>query len=181
MTNIRPEFSRRIPVSRIGAAGTEQVIEANAAELRALSERLQLPAIASLFCRFHLQPPLRGHIAAEAELRAELTQICVVTLDPFESTVAERFALRFVPEGSEKDDMDPETPDEVPYDGDTIDIGEAAAEQLALALDPYPRKPGVALPQEAEPQEAGETSSSDKPNPFAALARLRGSPISGNS
>ncbi len=32
-----------------------------------------------------------------------------------------------------------------PFDGDAIDIGEAVAQQLALALDPYPRAPGVSL------------------------------------
>ena len=33
--------------------------------------------------------------------------------------------------------------------GATIDLGEATVEQLALALDPFPRKPGIALPEEA--------------------------------
>jgi len=46
-----------------------------------------------------------------------------------------------------------------------------AAEFLALALDPYPRKPGVEFesPQpEAEPDE--------KASPFAALAKLKEKP-----
>jgi hypothetical protein len=32
-----------------------------------------------------------------------------------------------------------------PFEGDAIDIGEAVAQQLALALDPYPRAPGASL------------------------------------
>ena len=192
MTNVRPEFSRRIPVGRIGAGGIEQVIEASSAECRALAERLQLPAVASLSCRFRLAAPLHGEIAAEGELRAEVTQVCVVSLEPFETTVGERFALRFVPGGPGEaasdavadDDLDPASPDELAYEGDAIDIGEAAAEQLALALDPYPRMPGIAPPADIDVEAAGSPSDgepSGAPHPFAALARLRGGPRSGDA
>ena len=45
--------------------------------------------------------------------------------------------MRGVPDGAESDDADPETLDEIPYVDGTLDLGEAAAEQLALALDPF--------------------------------------------
>ena len=178
MTTPGPEFSRRIPVSRIGAGGLEQDVAASAAECRALALRLQLPAVASLSCRFRLSPPLAGQVAAEAELRAEVTQLCVLSLEPFEAVVSERFTLRFVPEGAEEDDIDPESADEVGYAGDSLDLGETAAEQLALALDPYPRMPGLASPTHAAPEALGEP---DPPHPFAALARLGRGPGSGDA
>ena len=195
MTTTRPEFSRRVPVSRIGAGGLEPRIEATADECRALAQRLQLPAVASLSCRFRLSPPVRGEVSAEAELRAEVTQVCVVSLEPFEATVGERFALRFVPEqagaaasrdlpqDASHDDLDLAAPDELAYAGDAIDLGEAAAEQLALALDPYPRMPGIARPPEASEAaaEASGDEASSPPHPFAALARLRGGPRSGDA
>ena len=140
MMTPRAEFSRRIPVGRIGAGGLKQEVEASAAECRALAQRLQLPAVASLTCRFRLSPPLAGQVAAEAQLRAEVTQLCVVSLEPFEAVVGERFTLRFVPEGAEEDDIDPESPDEVAYAADAIDLVEAAAEQLAFALDDHARR-----------------------------------------
>ena len=65
----------------------------------------------------------------------------------------------------ESDDADPEALDEIPYADGMLDLGEAAAEQLALALDPYPRAPGAALPEIADEAEAHR--------PFAALASLR--------
>ena len=174
MTTSRPEFSRRVPVSRIGAGGLEQAVVASAAECRALAQRLQLPAVASLSCRFRLSPPLGGQVAAEAELRAEVTRLCVVSLEPFEAVVSERFTLRFVPEGAEEDDIDPESPDEIGYAGAGLALGETAAEQLALALDPYPRMPGLAPPTHPAPLEAA--TEPEPPHPFAALARLgRGS------
>ena len=76
----------------------------------------------------------------------------------------ELFAVHFVPPGDEIDDSDPEAVDQIPYVGGAADLGEAAVEQLALALDPFPRKPGAALPAEA----AEEASS-----PFAALLARR--------
>jgi hypothetical protein len=45
-----------------------------------------------------------------------------------------------------------------------IDLGEATTEQLALALDPFPRKPGAEIPPEAKEAPEG---------PFAALGRIR--------
>jgi len=53
----------------------------------------------------------------------------------------------------------------VTFAGGIIDLGEAAAEQLALALDPYPRKPGSSGVPETPEQEAG--------GPFGRLASLR--------
>ena len=205
MTTHRPEFSRRIPVSRIGTNGIEHRIEASAAECQALAERLQLPAVASFTSIFRLAAPVRGQIAADAELRAEITQICVVSLEAFEATVSERFTLRFVPEGAEEAEIDPASTDEFGYAGDSIDIGEAASEQLALALDPYPRMPGVVLPHEAEMTMASSAAvdpdapaglrkaapegvpggtpeeEARPPHPFAALARLRGGSGSGHA
>ena len=44
-----------------------------------------------------------------------------------------------------------------PFDGSAIDIGEAAAQQLALALDPYPRAAGASLAGSADAADpAGE-------------------------
>ncbi len=173
MTGIRPEFCRLIPIGRIGAGGLEQVIEADAAECRALAARLGVPAVASLRCRALLQAPVQGVVAVEAELRAELTRICVVTMDAFETAVHDHFSLRFVREDMLRDEIDPEAPDELPYAGQQIDLGEAAAEQLALVLDPYPRMPGTVLPTDGDPDDGADTSAPE--HPFAALRRLRAS------
>ncbi|MBW4091749.1 MAG: DUF177 domain-containing protein, partial [Proteobacteria bacterium] len=118
-------------------------VEANPDECAALARRFGLPAIHALACRFRLRPLAGGAIAADGVLRAEIVQVCVVSTDDFPASVREDFTVHFVPAGTEDDDPDPESIDEIPYAGDRIDLGEAAAEQLALALDPFPRKPGV--------------------------------------
>ncbi len=78
--------------------------------------------------------------------------------------VEESFQVRFVPSGEETDDIDPDADDEVGYEGNQIDLGEAAAEQLALALDPYPRMPDADLP---------EAEADVDLHPFGGLAGLR--------
>ena len=53
-----------------------------------------------------------------------------------------------------------------------IDLGEAVVQQLAIALDPYPRAPGAELPAQYSAEEANG-SRDDAVTPFAALGRLR--------
>ena len=179
---LRPEFSRPIRVSRIApasgdspASAIEQTVVASGEECRALAGRLGVPAVGSLVCSFRMLPVGHGAVEAAGELRAELTRICVVSLEAFETTVVERFVVRFVPASRTQpasDEIDPEAPDEIGYEGGQIDLGEAASEQLALALDPYPRMPGVARPGQAvaETEPEDPAADADAPSPFAALA-----------
>lgn len=156
-----PELHRPRRVSRIGADGVEVTVEANETERGALAARMGLPAITALRCRFLLVRGSGGRVAATGRLEASVVQTCVASLEDFEATIAEDFAVEFVPEGSESDDPDPELVDEIPYADDAIDLGEATAEQLALSLDPYPRRPDAELP--------GEVSADADPR-LAALA-----------
>ncbi len=154
------EFSRKLAIERIGPAGYDLTVEANAQELAGLAARLHLPAVNALTCRFRLRPTQNDSFVAEGWLDAVVTQTCVVSLDDFQALVSDHFVVRIVAAGSESDDIDPESIDEIPYSDGVIDLGETAAEQLALALDPWPRKPDASLP----------TAEMDEPaSPFATL------------
>ena len=158
------EMHRPFSADRVSAQGTNVTVEATAEECAALAARMNLPAILSLRCRLHLEADGESAVNVAGHLVAKVTQVCVVSLDEFDATVEERFKVRFVPSGKEVEDDDPETIDEIPYEGRLIDLGEAVSEQLGLALDPYPRMPGAALPVD---DGAGAL------NPFAALAVLK--------
>jgi hypothetical protein len=148
-----PELHRPVAVERVGPAGLDHVLEASPGECIALARRLRLPAMLSLTCRFRLEQALAGTLVVRGHLSACILQTCVVSLDDFTAAVEERFVVRCVPEGTESDDPDPNTLDEITYAGGIVDLGEAAVEQLALALDPYPRSPGAVLPDiEVEPE-----------------------------
>ncbi len=164
-----PEMHRPAAVARIGATPMTVTVTATEAECVAIAARLGIAAVLGLECRFALRrqedrpdDKARGMVVGEGALRATVVQDCVVTLDPFEESLTENFRVRFVRAGTEIEDIDPESDDELPYAGESIDLGEAAIEQLALVLDPYPRKPGAELPRGLG---AGPAS------PFAALAR----------
>jgi uncharacterized metal-binding protein YceD (DUF177 family) len=158
-----PEFHRPLSLERIGPQGLDLTVKATPAECAALAVRMDLPAVLAVSCAFHLIRDGRDVVLARGALRAKITQTCVVSLDDFDAPVEEVFQIRFVPVGQETDDMDPESDDEIPFEGNVIDLGEAAAEQLGLALDPYPRMLGVEMPAvEDEPEQ----------HPFAALRRL---------
>ena len=139
-------------------------VEASAAECAALALRMNLPAVLALTCEFHLERETAGTLLAYGHLVARVVQTCVVSLEDFTATVEERFAVRCVPDGAESDDADPEALDEIPYADGTLDLGEAAAEQLALALDPYPARAG---------RGAARYSGRTQGLPFNALASLR--------
>jgi hypothetical protein len=159
-----PELHRPVAVERVGPAGLEYVVEASRDECAALAQRMNLPAVLSLNCRFRLEQELAAALLVRGHLIARVVQTCVVSLDDFTTTVEEQFAVRCVAAGMETDNPDPEAMDEIVHAGGIVDLGEAAAEQLALALDPYPRAPGAELPDiEMEPE----------PHQFASLDALK--------
>lgn len=95
-----------------------------------------------------------------------------MTEEPLPVTVSEDVALRFVTEqeaaAEEEIELDLDALDTMPYDGAAIDLGEAAAETMALALDPFPRGPNAAAALRA----AGVISEDDA-KPAGALAGLK--------
>ncbi len=157
------EFHRPLALDRIGPTGLDLTVEANPNECSALAVRMNLPAVLAMSCAFHLIRESRDLVLARGVLQARIRQTCAISLEEFDATLEEVFQVRFVPSGEESDDIDPESDDEIPFLGNLIDLGEAASEQLGLALDPYPRRPGTELQAiEDEPE----------PHPFAALKRL---------
>jgi uncharacterized metal-binding protein YceD (DUF177 family) len=161
---MKPELHRPLAAAGLPRAGQEVLVDADAAECCALARRMGLPEVRSLSCRFRLTPLPAGAVLAEAVLGAEVVQTCVVSLEDFAAAVSERFVVCFVPAGAESSQLDPDAVDEIPYEDGVLDLGEATAEQLALALDPYPRAPGVVF---------SERSESDNANPFTGLGALR--------
>ena len=164
-----PEFSRPQRLDTIGEAPQRVAIEAEAAEREALAARFGLVAIDRLAADFTLRRDAMG-IVAEGRVEAMLTQACSVTGDPLPARVDEAVALRFVPESAsgEEVELSDGDLDVVEYEGGAIDLGEAAAETMALALDPFPRGPDAA----AVLRQAGVLSE-DEAGPFGGLAALR--------
>jgi uncharacterized metal-binding protein YceD (DUF177 family) len=166
-----PELTHTLRTGTITAAATTQTVTADERSRAALAVRLGIPAILALTGDYSLARGHGGTIDAQLHLKARVRLTCVVSLEPFEMKLAETERLRFVPQtghgAPEVEALDPETlegPDEIEFDGETIDLGEVLAEQLALALPASPRQPGAALP----PAASDETA-----HPFAALLAFK--------
>ena len=181
MTAPTGPLSRQIDVAQAEDKTLRVSITATPAECDELARQDGLPAISGLSARFEVTSSGRGRFEVKGEVKARVTQICVVSLDPFDSDIVQPVEVTFAsPRDVEQaeaayarrheEDPDaqdiPEPPDPI-FNGQ-IDLGVLAAEQLILALDPYPRKEGAAFPAEfVQVEEIAEVS------PFAALAKLK--------
>ena len=136
-----PEFSRRYALDTIGGAGQRVAIEAFEGERAALAARFDLIALDVLTATATLVIVVGG-AEARGAVRARAVQACVVTGDRVTSDVDEPFALRFIDApvtGDEEVELTDAECDLLPFDGGHIDLGEAVAQTLGLALDPFPR------------------------------------------
>ena len=140
-----PEFSRPVRVDRVPASGISREIAAGDEERRALAKRFGIVAIESLAANVSLRRTGQGDIAVSADFSAHVVQECVVTLDPVAGRIDEKVALLFRPVEpdalNERTVVIPADEDFEPFVGESLDIGEAVAVELALCLDPFPRSP----------------------------------------
>jgi len=166
-----PEFSRPVRIDTIGDSPRAIAVEATGGERDALAARFGLAGITHLAGSVTLRRNARG-IAAEGRIKAALTQVCVATGDPVSESIDQPFELLFVEnaDGVEAEEMelDAEDLDIVDYDGQAVDLGEALAQTMALAMDPFPRSPNA----DAILRAAGVISEEDA-RPLGALAGLK--------
>ncbi len=165
-----PEFSR---IWRLDALGIDRQveIEADVAERAALAARFGLQSLDALSATATFHPGTAG-IEATGRMKAKGVQSCVITAEPVPAKIDQPFTIRFVaPDDtpvSEELELDAEDCDVMEHDGHGIDLGEAIAQTLGLALDPYPRAPTA----EARIKEIGILSE-EEAGPFGALAALK--------
>jgi len=175
-------LTRPFPVSDLPARGRHVSVEASPEECVRIANAFDLEGVDSLSGTYHVTPTGRG-AKVKGKVTAKIRQTCVVSLEPFATTIDEPVELAFatallpgeagVFDGDtlsiSPDDEDPPEP----LEGGTIDLGAVTLEFLALGIDPYPRKPGVEFSAESQP---GEGEEEKAPSPFAALAKLRRNP-----
>jgi uncharacterized metal-binding protein YceD (DUF177 family) len=162
------ELTRMIDLREIGNAPV--MVAATAAECAALAKRFALVAVDQLEALITLVPD-GASVVASGTLTAEIVQSCAVSGDDLQVSIAEPVTFRFVPARTastpdEEIELSEADLDEIEYSGNAFDLGEAVAQSLALAVDPFLEGPNA---EEAR-RRAGllEPNSS---NPFAALLK----------
>jgi uncharacterized metal-binding protein YceD (DUF177 family) len=163
-----PEFSRPVDRRHLKAAPLRLV--ADGAERKALAKRFGLIAIHRLEAEISLEADGEA-VDAEGTLWAEIVQTCAVSGDDLPVSIEEPLTLRFVPEVQVTDEeleLEEEELDEIAYSGTAFDLGEAVAQSLALAIDPFATGPEA----DRVRKEKGLLDEAAA-GPFAALAALK--------
>jgi uncharacterized metal-binding protein YceD (DUF177 family) len=166
------DFAHHLPIDQI-RDGSRMDLVADDAERAAIAARLGLVSLDRFDAHVTLHRDGRT-VRCEGRLKARLEQACIASGEPVRASIDEAFTLAFVPppvvDGAEPEiELGEADLDTVIHDGQAIDLGEAVADTLSLALDPYPRGPRA----DEALKSAGVLSEAEA-GPFAALAKLKG-------
>ena len=159
-------YSEPVRLHQVGG-GVKRTLEPDAAARARIVKALDLASLDAFTAEMELAPSAAGW-RLSGRVRASLAQTCGITLEPLPLEIDAPFSLTLAEAVEEEDadeiviTLDDESPDLI--ENGQIDLGQYAVEQLALQLDPFPRKPGAEFVQPPEPAEI---------SPFAVLKQLR--------
>lgn len=139
------ELSRIVKLRQIDARPMR--IEATAEERAALAERFDIVAVERLAAEMTLERE-GEEVAVSGRLEADIVQACGISGEDFPVRIDEPIVLRFVPEAArsvpdEEIELEESELDEIEYAGEAFDLGEAVAQSLGLAIDPYATGPNA--------------------------------------
>jgi len=171
---MNPQDEKKSPVSfmahvaRLPQKGLPVTIEADGSQRGLLADQHGLVSVENYRADLLVTSWKRQGVKVVGRVEADITQACVVTLDPVTAHIDEAVEGLFLPDDSKlgrsgfedggeilltADGPDgPET-----FHGDAVDVGALAEQFFGLAIDPYPRKAGVSLPA----GDGGETEESE--------------------
>ncbi|WP_062011031.1 DUF177 domain-containing protein [Aureimonas sp. AU4] len=172
-----------VGVAKLPQNGMPVHFRPDEAEREALARFLGIVAVTELSAELLVRKWKRDGVAVTGRLKGRVVQESVVTLEPVGQDIDEVIDGIFVPEGSKLARILPEgdgelhldpNGDDIPetFRGDRIDLGAYLCEAVGLALEPYPRESDA----EFEEYDTDPAPDEGKVSPFAALAKLKGTP-----
>jgi len=147
-------FSEPVRINQIGA-GLSRTLTPDADAVRRIARELDLQKLENFVAEMRLEPAMIGW-RLSGRVTAHAVQTCGLSLEPLPVDIDRTFVIPLSDTPPEVDSeievtVDDDAPDLI-EDG-KIDLGQYAVEQLALSLDPFPRKPGATFVQPEEPAE----------------------------
>ena len=165
--SVMSPYSEMVRINQIGA-GLKRRLEPDSEARHRIARALDLQELQDFSAEMDVTPtPSSSAWTLKGRVTAHAVQTCGLTLDPLPADVDRRFSIQLVESAPQETDEIEVTLDEDdvdPIEDGKIDLGQYAVEQLALSLDPFPRKPGAEFVQPEEPAEI---------SPFAALKALK--------
>jgi len=168
-------FSHDFNLARLGRAGDRVTVTARGEDLRQIATWADVREVDAFTATIDLQKLSATRFSYRATLHAEVVQDCVVTLEPLRTTIERDIQreLHLAESGSPLTDsevvVDPASDDEDVLEEIAslhYNLAKPLLEELILAIDPYPRAPGVAFAAPSEPDAKPES-------PFAVLKNLK--------
>lgn len=147
------EFSRFIKLKALPPGALE--LSASSEECAALAERFGIESVGALVAQVSFDPSDQK-IRAVGQMTADVVQICAISGENFAHPITEDLDFVFVSasrtsaellgpdsKSGAEIELDSEELDEIEYEGDGFDLGEAIAQSLGLAIDPYAEGPNA--------------------------------------
>lgn len=178
-------LSHKVNAERLTTTGKVIELRPDADTRAALADFNDIVAIEDMAAELTVKRWHRDGVRVTGHVVADLVQSCAVTLEPVSQHLETDIDALFVPEGSKlarqalegtagEIVIDPDGADmPEPFEPPWLDVGHVVQEFFALAIDPFPRAPGVSdepvresTAGEDEPAEPGR-------RPFEDLAALR--------
>jgi uncharacterized metal-binding protein YceD (DUF177 family) len=177
MTEALP-LSQIYNLARLGNAGDRIAIPTDEAQRAAIARWADVLSLESLLVKVEIKKLAPNHYGLEFAMTADVTQACVVTLEPVPAHLEHRFSRELLftgqvrrkappPESAPEvvlDSLEDEGPEEI--ESLHYDLAGPLLEEFVLVLEPYPRCPGVAFEAPGDGLEAPES-------PFAVLKGLK--------
>lgn len=165
-----PELSRKVGLHDLGSRPVTHKIEASEAERAALAVRFDLARLDKLTAEFAVKRDAAG-VRVTGRVTGAAVQACVVSGADVAARIDEAVDVLAAPLDAAPDEeieLGEADLDVVPLDGDSVDLGEIAAESFGLALEPFPRAPGAVL-RAPSVTVLTETEATAARNPFRVL------------
>jgi uncharacterized metal-binding protein YceD (DUF177 family) len=169
-----PIIDAIVRIDRLPSAGRSVDVAPDAAARAELAKILNVQAVEAMQASLTVTP-LRGGIRALGHLTARIVQASVVSFEPVVQDIDEAVDRVFLPASTDNvptpgseifvDLEDDDFPDHI--DGPEVDLSALLIETIALAIDPYPRRPGESL------ESLGLNDDGEPSGPFAALTKLK--------
>lgn len=181
------EWSHLVNADEIESKALRLTISPDQAARSRLIRRLNILSLDDLEAKLSLSRASgSGTIHVKGEVRADITQRCVVTMEPVKDTIKESFeawftdrskALSFakarqdkkVKKGHIEIPMLEEHEDPEPIIDGKIDLGELVTQHVSLGINPYPHAKGVVYEHGDEDAQPVQAQAPNVENPFAAL------------
>ncbi|GBF26396.1 hypothetical protein MnTg02_01435 [bacterium MnTg02] len=176
---------RTLAINHIPQDGVEIRIEPGPEDRAMLAENLKLLALDKMESHLEIIPVGEESFRVRGTLSADVTQNCVISLDPVTSQISEQIDVEFRPKPRDGSEIMQENPiggvkqdvltekEFEEYEAGKLVLGALVVEILASALDPYPRKRDTEFSWGSGNNDDGAVEKSLSESPFAKLTAIR--------